>query len=380
MPPLKLNKSNIDRLQFEGKPLDYFDTDLKGFGVRVGKESKTFFARREVQGSPVRITIGKLGAYTPDTAREAARKLLHQMAEGIDPRAEGKRLKAASRTVQEAFDVYLQHRKLKETTRENYQRARDVYLVAWLPRQLASITRQDVLDRHREITAANGPGQANLTMTIFRAVWNYAYAHLEQPPAPPTRSLSTARAWNPEPRRSDRLKPSQFPAFVRSLSFMRRAHHDAYILALNTGMRAGEVQGLLWENVDLKEGSLRVEDTKNGTDLNLPLSAAMWEMMKARKGAASPYVFAGIGKRGTIILQAAHLQKLGFEGLTVHGLRRTFRYLCETLNFPQATIKRLMNHSLRTDITDSYLELELEELRPFTERISAEIQRLASIQ
>lgn len=381
MPPLKLTKSNIDKLQFSGTITDYFDLELKGFGLRLGKESKTFFARKEIQGKPIRITIGKMGVWTPDTARDEARRLLHLMGQGVDPRAEERRLKNESRTLGEVFGEYLEHRNIKATTLGNYQRVKEIYLVGWMPRAIDSITRQDVLDRHREITAANGPGMANLAMVTFRAVWNYAFAHQELPPAPPTKVLSVARAWNPENRRSDRLKPAQFPTFHRALHFMGQAHVDGYTLALHTGMRSEEVAGLLWVNVDFVAGCFKVVDTKNGTDLTLPMSSEIQGMMQRRKdkATASPFVFAGPGKGGNIVLQAAHLQKMGFEGLTVHGLRRTFRYLCETLNFPTATIKRLMNHSLRSDITDSYLELEVEELRPYVERISAEVRRLVDV-
>jgi len=380
MPSLKLNKSNIDRLKFGSAPVDYFDTDMAGFGLRVGAKSKSFFARKEIQGVPIRKTIGKLGVWTPDTAREEARRLLYQMSQGVDPRAEEKRLKSDAKTLGEAFDIFLAHRKIKENTRENYQRVRDIYLAPWMERQIAGITRQDVLERHREITAENGPGQANLTMTSFRSVWNVTFAHLDPSPACPTKVLSIANEWNPEPRRTDRLKPAQFPDFFRSLKFMGQAHHDGFILALHTGMRSEEVAGLLWKNIDLGQGWFRAEDTKNGADLTLPMSTWSRHMFEKRKATAScsPYVFAGTGKGGNIVLQAAHLQKLGFEGLTVHGLRRTFRYLCEILNLPTATIKRLMNHSLKTDITDSYLELEIEELRPYAERISAEILRLSN--
>lgn len=378
MPSLKLNKSNIDKLQFSGEVTDYFDTDLKGFGLRLGKESKTFFARREISGKPARITIGKLGAWTPDLAREKARELILQMSQGVDPRAEVKRIKADTRTVRGAFDEYLGNRTLRPNTQENYERVRDIYLDSWAARPLGAITRQDVIDRHREITAANGPGQANLTMTIFRAVWNNVHAHLDQPPVCPTKALSVAREWHPEKRRTDRLKPAEFPAFVRALAFMRQAHHDAYLLALHTGMRSGEVSGLLWEHVDLPAGIIKAVDTKNGTDMVLPVCRTMRGMLERRAAAKGPFVFGGVGKGGHIILQAAHLQKLGFEGLTVHGLRRTFRYLCEALNFPQGTIKRLMNHSLMADVTDRYLELEVEELRPYVERIGAEIERLST--
>ena len=379
MPSMKLTKSNIDKLQFTGKRVDYFDTEMRGFCLRVGAESKSFFARKEIRGKPIRKTIGKLGVWTPATAREEARRLLQQMAQGIDPREEERRRKEASVTLKEVFTDYLKHRGLKETTRRNYEFVRDLYLAPWADRPLVSITRADVLQLHRKITAEVGAATANMAMVTFRALWNYAHLHLETPPASPTKVLTAAKAWAPNRRRTDRLLPVQFPQFIEALRFLRHSLHDAYLLVLHTGMRSEEVAGLLWAHVDLDAGMFSALNTKNGSDLTLPMSRTIRAMFERRRALqdGSPFVFKGQGRGGNVKLQAAHLQNLGFQGLTVHGLRRTFRYLCETLNFPPATVKRLMNHSLKADITDSYLELEIEELRPYVERISAEIARLS---
>ncbi|WP_334642988.1 site-specific integrase [Klebsiella aerogenes] len=46
----------------------------------------------------------------------------------------------------------------------------------------------------------------------------------------------------------------------------------AFIIALETAMRQGEILGLLWENVDLKKGVAYMPETKNGTERYVPLS------------------------------------------------------------------------------------------------------------
>lgn len=380
MPSIKLNKSTIDKLTFGGKQIDYFDTDLKGFGLRVGKESKTFFARKEVNGKPIRKTIGRLGAWTPDLAREEAKKLLRQMDQGVDPREEERRARDASLTVDDAFANYLKHRRLRPATITSYGFVRNLYLQDWKGMALGSITRADVLAMHRQVTTERGAPSANLAMIVFGSIWNYAHVHLENPPMSPTRVLAAASAWHPNNRRKDRLLPAQFPAFAEAMKFLRHTLHDAVLLALHTGMRSSEVEGLRWENVDLQDRVFTARDTKNGTDLVLPMSSPILAMFKRRQALddGSPFVFKGQGRSGLIRLDAQVIHRIGFDKLTAHGLRRTFRALCETLNFPRATIKRLMNHSLDSDITDSYLSLEVDDLRPYLDRISAEIERLQS--
>lgn len=43
-------------------------------------------------------------------------------------------------------------------------------------------------------------------------------------------------------------------------------------IAIETGMRQGEILALEWERVDLKKRTARVEDTKNRTAREVPLS------------------------------------------------------------------------------------------------------------
>ena len=50
MPKLKLIKNNIDRLNFTPKgQIDYWDTELSGFALRVGKESKIFMVKADAK-------------------------------------------------------------------------------------------------------------------------------------------------------------------------------------------------------------------------------------------------------------------------------------------------------------------------------------------
>ena len=65
---MKLTKSKVEEipLQEKGQRL-YFDSQLKGFGVCVGKKSKTYIVQRDVDGKTVRVTIGRHGVFTNRT-------------------------------------------------------------------------------------------------------------------------------------------------------------------------------------------------------------------------------------------------------------------------------------------------------------------------
>src|SRR5688572_20693848 len=84
---MKITKREIDRITLptSGQVL-YWDTQLKGFGVRVTPTGISYIVRGSVRGSTrrPRVTLGRHGTLTPDMARAEARKALGEMAQGVD--------------------------------------------------------------------------------------------------------------------------------------------------------------------------------------------------------------------------------------------------------------------------------------------------------
>ena len=89
MPHIKVGRFAINCMEapISGQVL-YFDTQLRGLGIRVGRVSKTFFVERRVNGKTRRLTIGRYGVLTCEQARKEALRLLGAMAMGSDPNAE----------------------------------------------------------------------------------------------------------------------------------------------------------------------------------------------------------------------------------------------------------------------------------------------------
>ena len=64
------------------------------------------------------------------------------------------------------------------------------------------------------------------------------------------------------------------------------------IAAVNTGMRLGEILGLKWEQIDLRNGFILLDRTKNGGRRELPLKATLRETLEAMPHSIeSLYVF-----------------------------------------------------------------------------------------
>jgi integrase len=99
-------------------------------------------------------------------------------------------------------------------------------------------------------------------------------------------------------------------------------------LAYYTGMRRGEILGLTWGQVDLKEGFIKLthEDTKTNEGRLVPLNQELVEMFRALpQGLPHVQVFTRYGKPVKSIREAfgAACTKSGIEGLTFHDLRHT---------------------------------------------------------
>ena len=104
----KISKRTVDSTHPTGAQRFVWDDALKGFGLRVTPAGvKSFvFQYRTPEGRTRRATVAKVGAITPDKARELAEAMAATVKRGGDPLGD----KSAARdsiTVAELLDAYL---------------------------------------------------------------------------------------------------------------------------------------------------------------------------------------------------------------------------------------------------------------------------------
>jgi len=132
-------------------------------------------------------------------------------------------------------------------------------------------------------------------------------------------------------------------------------------------------------------------DTKNGTDLELPITTKVLELLKRRKAMReNEFVFPSPVTRktadGTIISchisdvrdTLAKINQVAGVTLTPHDLRRTFTTIAESLDISPYAIKALVNHSEKkaSDVTGGYIQMSLERKRKALQMIEDEIMRI----
>lgn len=72
-----LTKSFIDNLVPNGQDITYWDSEIKGFGIRLRGSTKSYILMyRNQYGTKKRLTLGTTGKLTPDEARKKAKSVL----------------------------------------------------------------------------------------------------------------------------------------------------------------------------------------------------------------------------------------------------------------------------------------------------------------
>lgn len=393
----KLSNAFIDKVDRPASgQVIYFDDRIIGFGLRVTPGGKTFIVQGRVGGRVVRYKIGSHNAWSCQRAEKEAKRILGLMAQGINPNAQKVAQRIAHVTLGDVFSRYKQDKKLRLTTIKIYEGSIRRCLEDWRNRPITEITKDMVLQRHQQISCANGPhgkgeAHANQVMRFLRALINYAADTYEIDGKPivtenPVKRLTQLRAWNRVRRRQDVIRPHELRDWYQAvLTLPSKTMQDYLILCLFTGLRRTEAAKLQWCNVDLKAKSLRIppEDAKNHEEHMLPLPDLIHEILSSRtKVPNNPYVFAG-DRPGCPIVESkwsvAKVAERSGVKFTLHTLRRTFETTAESLDVSHYALKRLLNHKTTADVTAGYIVVDVERLREPMQKIANEIKRHTGI-
>jgi integrase len=119
------------------------------------------------------------------------------------------------------------------------------------------------------------------------------------------------------------------------------------VVAINTGMRRGELLGLQWEQVDLQSRTITVKQSKSGRVRHVPLNKtaqqALSELPGLHEGQVFRYRGLPINDVKTAFLKA--VKRAGIPCCRFHDLRHTFATRLVLAGVDLATVKELMGHA-----------------------------------
>ena len=394
---LTLTKRTVETLQPADKPWIAWDDRLSGFGVRVQPSGTKAFIVNYRTGSGGRrarnrrVAIGRCDRLAPDEARRLAQELLGRVARGEDPAQE----RAESRgmpTLREAFEEYLTaNPNRKSSTEALYQSQMRYCLGDWLARPLDTITRRDVEARFHLVSQRNGWAVANHITSLLRSVYRRPCVDHQVLRNPVELWLAGGGRYHRAVRRRISTPAEVLPRWWAAIEaeVMVPATRDIFWFGMYTGMRRGEIMELCWDRVDLERWILRVEETKTGEPLELPITRQLAVLLERRRleasasnGGAQQWVFPSTGASGHAV-ELQHLyrriSRAAGTKFWFHGLRNVFITVAEReLMLPRSLTKRLVKHARGSDVTESYAaDWSVEQLRAPAQRIADRIDELA---
>ena len=371
---LTITKRAVDALEPADKPWIAWDDKLTGFGVRVHPTGTKSFIVNYRSGDGGRkapnrqIVLGRYGRITPDQARRLAQTTLGEVADGGDPAQERTR-KRATPTLGDAFEDYIgANPDRSQSTIRLYRYEGECYLGDWFPRPLDAIDRRDVEARFSRITAEHGRSSANHAMSLLRSVYRRPCVDLEGLRNPVDLWLAAGGRFHRKTRRKISSPAEVLPCWRAGIEAEVRnpTIRDAFWFGLYTGMRRGEVMALRWEQVDMAALTVRVEETKTGVPLELPVTRQLAAVLERRQaaGAAAPaavrgWVFPSPASASGHIEDPHYLYalitKAGGAKFWFHAFRNCFITVSERdLMLPSSLTKRLVNHARPNDVTEGY--------------------------
>lgn len=403
----KITKAVVDAARPDDARFIVWDTELKGFGLRVEPSgTKSYFLRYRPRGwganAPKRfVLIGRHGVLTPEKAREKARSLLGQVADGKDPARDGS-ARANEPTVADLIDRYLElhvDARLKPRTAEGYRHLLQSYVRPAIGRRRATdVAPGDIDAIHRGLRSKRST--ANRVVSITQAMYGWAgkarlapkgfnpAADVPRFAESPRRrylkadelqrlgeALRTAETIG-LPWQADESKPkAKHLAKVENRVVKVSPYATAAIrLLLFTGARLREILNLRWDWIDIERGLMLLPDSKTGQKtivLNAPALAVL-----AGLDRIGPHVIAGEKPdrpRSDIKRPWAQIKRASkIDDLRLHDLRHSFASVGAGEGLGLPIIGNLLGHK-RPETTARYAHLAIDPARRASERIAGSI-------
>ena len=165
-------------------------------------------------------------------------------------------------------------------------------------------------------------------------------------------------------------------------------------VALNTGMRKGELLNLRWREVDFTSGTITIRDPKSGEDEHVLMNSTTQQTLKTLWDSSTKVVQlkAGAPDRSGIVFAAPRggliqnlkrywypaLRHAGLEDFHFHDLRHTFASRAAMSGVDLYTLQALMRHRSSL-MTQRYAHLSAAHQREAIRRLDGWRERRDSI-
>ena len=394
----KLTKSVVEAAKKQDGDSFHWDEQLKGFGLKVTPTGrKVYIYQYRLPGRPTRrYTIGVHGgAWTPDGARQEVKRLMGQVARGLDPAEERKR-ERSDPTLGEVCDRYLRDGvATKKASTAAADRARiERHIKPLLGRKKLSLINRADISRFLTDVAAGKTAVDERTRKRGRAIVTGGKAAANRALATLSAVMAFAvdrglRVDNPvrgtrkfkEGKKERFLSNAEIARLGEALKAAEAGGTNPYAIAairllVLTGCRKNEILSLKWDEVDVGEGFLRLADSKTGAKVVHLGAPARALLASLPRHADNPFVMCGDRPGSHLVglqkIWAAVRETAQLSDVRLHDLRHSFASVAARSGESLLVIGKVLGHST-TAATGRYAHLSDDPVRNAAENTGAYI-------
>ena len=378
----RITKRTVDSLIPDGRDLFVWDTEIRGFGLKVtASGAKVFIYQFRLGGrgtSTQRIKIGNYGAWTPDEARVEAKAIERLVDQGIDPVKHRKNAVAAAQraataeadTVRALVPVFIneEYTLRGKASGTEVERIFEKYVFPRIgDHRVATVSRDDVEAILDALVRRKVPIMANRTLSALRRFFRWLKRKKQKISTNPTEDL------DPPGQETDRdrvLSDEEIKLIWRATEIMGTPYSQFIRMLFYTAQRRDEVAGMRDSEIEQKDAiwSLPKERSKNRQAHLVPLpkqALELWEALSQFEATDLRFTTTGKTPISGFSQFKTKLDKTVLELMKhdaaargdnpakvqplpqwqIHDIRRTVRTGMARLGVPENIAERILNHA-----------------------------------
>jgi integrase len=322
------------------------------------------------------IVIGEYPAVSIVDARKRANDFKNMVSQGIDPLLEKNKQSDAISFAEFVQREYIPFAKAnKKSWKDDVNKINLDMNKAFGDLPLSAITTRDIQQYQTKIKTRTSAGTSNRHYSLLSRMFNLAieWGFLEKNPCKGVKKLKEAGG------KERYLNKDELKRFLQALdNSSQTVSTYAIRFLLFTGTRMSEALNLLWENVDIENGTALIPDTKGGRARTITLNElAIQVLVDMQTFKTGKYVFPG-KKANTHLTSPKRIfesvkKEAGIKGFRIHDLRHTFASIAVNNGATLYEVQRLLGHHSST-MTQRYAHLSDQAVKDATDGVAAQIE------
>lgn len=271
-------------------------------------------------------------------------------------------------TIGEFVPLYLRNHVALLKNRVGTERRLMKYVGMLASKDLAALTKIEVMDWFQRIAATDGPYGANQALEQLKALYNRAIDWDVYAGKNPARGLK----YFPKQSRSRFIQENEMPYLLSSIEEELPRTKVYFLTLLFTGCRRDEARTMKWEHLDLIGGLWTKPETKNGRPHTVPLPEKLLVLLRDLPR-SHEWVFPSTpnnhrsesGQWSVTAVEHAWRkirERVGLNDVRIHDLRRTSGSWLAIGGENLPVIMQVLNHSTLT-VTQVYSRLNVAPVR-----------------